>query len=90
MQKFDEIRFISKLVSNDIINAQPIATYMVRYNGLYIATVKYNYFSATCDVVDITDDLTLYELFNILYLHQCDKLKKSISNAVKEAIKNSI
>lgn len=81
------MNFDARFIVNNIIDGQPIATYVATHNGLYFATVSYNYFTAICETVDIVDTDKIKSMFNITHIAEYDTLIIAMYDAVKESIR---
>lgn len=72
--------FNVRIISKDIINGAPIATCVVTHNNLFLAAIKYNYFSKElkeCDFIPTLcipqEEMTLSRINKLL-----DQVKLSV------------
>ena len=67
-----------RFISNDIINNQPIATYVATSNGMYLETVRYNYFTKKFQ----HEDTVSFSCLNIQWLHEHKAVLEEIEKRI--------
>lgn len=67
-----------RFISNDIINNQPIATYVATSNGTYLETVRYNYFTKKFQ----HEDNANFSCLNIQWMHEHEAVLTEIEKRI--------
>ena len=78
--------FDVRIVSKDIINGESLATCIVTHNKQYFATVRYNYFNNSCEILNRINAADMQLLFGVKSLDEYSMSTESMFDEVYEAI----